>query len=187
MSHCQEWAACQPPDQMSASQTCFFSTPDFRVGKEAVAFCWLSDSHECQWAGVHCVLEEEEEAGTISQMQISKFVGFCNSQECRRLFFSLLSSLHAMNAAKMKLFGKFLAEASKLSRLTVLNLGSNNLAGTMPDKLLQLSHLETIRLDHNLLGDQFLEGMLPHLDLLDLSMNKFEGPLAFPSNPQSNV
>jgi len=105
MSHCQEWAACQPPDQMSASQTCFFSTPDFRVGKEAVAFCWLSDSHECQWAGVHCVLEEEEEAGTISQMQISKFVGFCNSQECRRLFFSLLSSLHAMNAAKMKLFG----------------------------------------------------------------------------------
>ncbi|KAL6137845.1 hypothetical protein ACLB2K_063134 [Fragaria x ananassa] len=76
-----------------------------------------------------------------------------------------------------QLIGSVPSNIGNISKLVVLNLTSNLMNGTISANISQLSHLEQLFLSHNFFTSTIPEalGHLPHLGLLDLSHNSFLG------------
>ncbi|KAL6221532.1 hypothetical protein ACLB2K_004928 [Fragaria x ananassa] len=77
------------------------------------------------------------------------------------------------------LYGSIPPHISNLVNLTLLNLSSNHLNGTIPSKLCLMRKLERVYLSNNSLSGEIpseLGGIL-HLGLLDLSRNKLSGSI----------
>ncbi|PRQ46079.1 putative protein kinase RLK-Pelle-LRR-XII-1 family [Rosa chinensis] len=77
------------------------------------------------------------------------------------------------------LYGSIPPHISNLVNLTLLNLSSNHLNGTIPSKLCLMTKLERVYLSNNSLSGEIPSelGGISHLGLLDLSRNKFSGSI----------
>lgn len=77
------------------------------------------------------------------------------------------------------IYGKIPPHISNLVNLTLLNLSSNLLNGTIPHELCLMSKLERVYLSNNSLTGEIPSafGDIPHLGLLDLSKNKLSGSI----------
>lgn len=78
-----------------------------------------------------------------------------------------------------QIFGSIPPSIANLSSLKWLNLTSNLLNGTISAELTRLSHLEQLFLSHNCFTSAIPAalGQFPHLGLLDLSYNRFSGKI----------
>ncbi|XP_022948899.1 putative leucine-rich repeat receptor-like serine/threonine-protein kinase At2g24130 [Cucurbita moschata] len=78
-----------------------------------------------------------------------------------------------------QIFGSIPPSLAQLSKLAGLNLTSNLLNGTIPADISKLSKLEQLFLSHNLFTSGIPEalGELEHLGLLDLSHNQLSGEI----------
>ncbi|KAM0938943.1 putative leucine-rich repeat domain superfamily [Dioscorea sansibarensis] len=81
--------------------------------------------------------------------------------------------------------GRYYAYDKLLSLLTLMDLSMNNLSGRIPNKLMNLSGMNTLNLSGNHLVGEITEriGHLWLLETLDLSRNKLSGPI--PTNLSS--
>lgn len=77
------------------------------------------------------------------------------------------------------IYGSIPPHISNLVNLTLLNLSSNHLNGTIPSKLCRMRKLERVYLSNNSLSGEIPSelGSIPHLGLLDLSKNKLSGSI----------
>ncbi|GMY12389.1 putative leucine-rich repeat receptor-like serine/threonine-protein kinase At2g24130 [Fagus crenata] len=91
----------------------------------------------------------------------------------------LSTYLETLLLQENQLFGSIPPNVANLSNLLVLNLTSNLLNGTIPAEISQLSSLQQLFLSHNLFTSEIPTalGKFPHLGLLDLSHNKFSGEI----------
>ncbi|KAF3643019.1 putative serine/threonine-protein phosphatase PP2A catalytic subunit-like isoform 1 [Capsicum annuum] len=104
-----------------------------------------------------------------------------------------LQGLYALSISQNNLSGQIASAVCNLKTLTVLDLGSNHLNGTIPQCLGEMSelqekvppslincrYLEFLDLGNNELNDTFPNwlGCLPYLRILCLGSNKLHGPL----------
>ncbi|GMI73073.1 hypothetical protein like AT2G24130 [Hibiscus trionum] len=88
-------------------------------------------------------------------------------------------SLKRLELQENSIFGSIPPEIGNLSNITMLNLTSNFLNGTIPEEFSLLLMLEGLFLSHNLFNIRIplTLGKLPHLSLLDLSNNRFYGEI----------
>ncbi|KAJ0007752.1 hypothetical protein Pint_30369 [Pistacia integerrima] len=96
----------------------------------------------------------------------------------------LPSSISQLNITNMllqenQITGSIPPSIANLSYLMTLNLTSNHLNGKISSTIGRLSKLEQLFLSHNLFSGETpaVLGQLPHLGLLDLSYNNFSGPI----------
>ncbi|KAJ0007757.1 hypothetical protein Pint_30366 [Pistacia integerrima] len=96
----------------------------------------------------------------------------------------LPSSISQLNITKIllqenQITGSIPPSIANLSYLMTLNLTSNHLNGKISSTISRLSKLEQLFLSHNLFSREIpaVLGQLPHLCLLDLSYNNFSGPI----------
>ncbi|KAK8602027.1 hypothetical protein V6N12_051849 [Hibiscus sabdariffa] len=86
------------------------------------------------------------------------------------------------------IYGPIPPQISNLVNLTLLNLSSNLLNGSIPYELCRMEKLERVYLSNNSLSGEIPAalGNITHLGLLDLSMNKLSGsiPDSFANLPQ---
>ncbi|KAL5574422.1 hypothetical protein UlMin_016121 [Ulmus minor] len=87
------------------------------------------------------------------------------------------SNLKILFLQENQLLGSIPPAIGNLSSLTTLNLTSNLLSGTIPAELSQLTMMEQLFLGHNLFPGPIPDflGQFPHLGLLDLSNNNLSG------------
>ncbi|XP_061373133.1 putative leucine-rich repeat receptor-like serine/threonine-protein kinase At2g24130 [Gastrolobium bilobum] len=87
------------------------------------------------------------------------------------------SSLRTLLLQENQIFGSIPHSIANLSRLSILNLTSNLLNGTISSETCRLPNLEQLLLSYNLLKTSIPEafGKCQHLGLLDLSHNEFSG------------
>ncbi|KAK8629155.1 hypothetical protein V6N13_078007 [Hibiscus sabdariffa] len=88
-------------------------------------------------------------------------------------------NLKRLELQENSIFGSIPAEIGNLSNITMLNLTSNFLNGTIPEEFSLLVMLERLFLSRNLFHIRIPStlGKLPHLGLLDLSNNRFDGEI----------
>ncbi|XP_020098966.1 probable LRR receptor-like serine/threonine-protein kinase At1g74360 [Ananas comosus] len=72
-------------------------------------------------------------------------------------------------------FGKF----SLLTELARLDLSANTIDGTLPADLNRCCGLRYLNISHNLISGELNVSGLANLEILDVSLNRFEGPIAF--------
>ncbi|KAJ1428472.1 Serine/threonine-protein kinase, active site [Sesbania bispinosa] len=87
------------------------------------------------------------------------------------------TSLRTLLLQENQIFGSIPHILANLSRLLILNLTSNLLNGTIPSEICRLPNLEQLFLSHNRFKTSIPEaiGKCEHLGLLDLSHNEFSG------------
>ncbi|XP_027343467.1 putative leucine-rich repeat receptor-like serine/threonine-protein kinase At2g24130 [Abrus precatorius] len=88
-----------------------------------------------------------------------------------------LTSLKYLLMQENQIFGSIPHSLANLSRLLILNLTSNLLNGTLSSEICRLPNLEQLFLSHNLFKTSIPEalGKCLNLGLLDLSHNQFSG------------
>lgn len=84
-----------------------------------------------------------------------------------------------IHLAENHIYGPIPPQISNLVNLTLLNLSSNLLNGSIPIELCRLEKLERVYLSNNSLSGEIPSalGELPHLGLLDLSRNRISGSI----------
>ncbi|KAJ1429209.1 Serine/threonine-protein kinase, active site [Sesbania bispinosa] len=89
----------------------------------------------------------------------------------------LAPSLRTLLLQENQIFGSIPHSIANLSSLSILNLTFNLLNGTISHEICSLPYLEQLFLSHNLFKTSIPEalGNCPHLGLLDLSHNEFSG------------
>ncbi|KAI4380529.1 hypothetical protein MLD38_006707 [Melastoma candidum] len=91
----------------------------------------------------------------------------------------LPKTLEQIHLAENQLHGLIPLQISNLINLTLLNLSSNLLNGTIPTTLCQMGRLERVYLSNNSFSGEIPSalGGLPRLGLLDLSQNRLSGSI----------
>jgi uncharacterized protein YjbI with pentapeptide repeats len=136
---------------------------------------WRSGTDCCRWEGVRC----DGITGRVTAVDLSSSC----LKVCGGLHPALfnLTSLRYLNLEGLDLCGSQLPESGleRLTNLRVLMLESCNLSGSIPPSFTSLHSLQEIHLSHNTLNGNisnlFAAHSFPHLRVLDLSSNMFEG------------
>ncbi|OVA06558.1 Protein kinase domain [Macleaya cordata] len=92
---------------------------------------------------------------------------------------NLSTNLLQLHLGENHIFGPIPPSISNLVNLTLLNLSSNLLNGSIPIELCRMKKLERVFLSNNSLSGEIPSafGDVPHLGLLDLSINKLSGSI----------
>ncbi|KAK6944325.1 Leucine-rich repeat [Dillenia turbinata] len=112
-------------------------------------------------------LQELELAGNNLRGEIPPIIG------------NLSTKLAQLHLDDNQLYGPIPPDISNLVNLTLLNLSSNLLNGSIPQELCRLRRLERLYLTNNSLSGEIPSafGDMPHLGLLDLSRNDLSGSI----------
>ncbi|PKU72041.1 Putative leucine-rich repeat receptor-like serine/threonine-protein kinase [Dendrobium catenatum] len=86
-----------------------------------------------------------------------------------------ISSLSILNLDSNKIYGSIPPNIEKLRNLTLLNLSSNLIDGVIPKEISHLASLQRLILSNNILGGEIPQvmGNMSSVGLLDLSNNRF--------------
>ena len=174
----RDWAACHPPESKDSLEICFH--PD----RDQPSMRWLAQTHECEWAGVFCLSEMENDMN-ITEISLSKF-GLSGALPTE-LF--KLSHLNKLVLVENNISGTIPTEISNLSFLTLLNLGKNLLTGSLPSQIIQLSQLARLKVHQNSLSGSIPRDIFSLPALMDLVLfdNTLTGRLPVPALPQTIV
>ncbi|CAK9326255.1 unnamed protein product [Citrullus colocynthis] len=167
---------------------------------------WNKSVHFCNWKGVKCSPQQRlwgeipQEIGSLSKLQVldldnNYFVGeipitISNCSELQYIGFfrknltgllpkefGLLAKLEELQLTSNKLFGEI-----PLKNLTVLSIGANNLTGTIPSLIYNLSSIRIFSLPVNQLEGSlptYLGLIFPDLQILRIHTNQFSGSIPF--------
>ncbi|KAL3511996.1 hypothetical protein ACH5RR_024713 [Cinchona calisaya] len=91
----------------------------------------------------------------------------------------LAESLGTMLLQENQIHGSIPPQIAQLSKLTLINLTFNKFDGTIPPEIGELSHLEQLSVSYNSFSGEIPAalGQLSHLGLVDLSNNQFSGKI----------
>ena len=170
----KEWAACHP--QEGGIDTCY------HAGTDQIAIRWLSQTHECQWAGIRCASEMEDDMN-ITEVDLSSMA--LSGGLPTELF--QLSNLNKLLLLRNSITGTIPTEISNLSYLTWLNFGENLLTGGLPSQIMQLSQLEKLLIRQNSISGSIPGDLFSHPALVDFVLhdNSLTGRLPVPAQPQT--
>lgn len=152
----EPWTTCNPPS-FRQSSTCYYTTSFVLEGEEVVSpeaeysHRWLSDYHECWWAGIDC----SGGVGNVTEIRLRN--NNLNGPLPTEL--AKLSALSIVDLELNKLTGEIPMELINLKgSLKELILPRNQFVGTIPAQLFQeLGNLQTLNLAKN-----SLTGAIPH-------------------------
>ncbi|KAK1381317.1 LRR receptor-like kinase family protein [Heracleum sosnowskyi] len=130
-----------------------------------------SDQPHCSWTGIGC-----SEAGRVVSIKILEY---SIEDELGKLNFSSFPYLQTLHLSYCRLTGSIPYQIGMLSKLNYLSLHRNNLSGTLPSSVGNLTQLQTLDLsDCKLNGSiPYQIGMLSKLKYLSLSGNDLSGTL----------
>ncbi|CAB9496646.1 leucine rich repeat [Seminavis robusta] len=179
------WKVCNPPatDQRSTNNFCY--EPDFYNGEVTSVIWgdqWLSDSHECKWAGIGCdeTVQSEERAVVEIHLRWNHLNGPLPWEITRLPLLRILRLNNNMltGALPPRLFSKKAGVA-----LEALLLGENQFSGTIPvewvpDLLEGNGKLVNIHLNRNTLTGKIPSELgLLAIKTLSLANNKLTGSI----------
>lgn len=155
-----EWFQCSA--NPSATDACGAEEPF--VGDSR----FLSDTSECDWAGISCV------QGCVTEVEFEKnnLVGTIATE------IGLLKELRIWGMEQGGLTGPIPTEIGELSKLIFLDLDFNAITGSISTQLLSLSNLTQLDLnDNQMTGSVSGIGVYPRLEFLQLHKNAFTGTI----------
>lgn len=115
----------------------------------------------------------------LSNLQVLELDGNFLGGKLPHIVGDLPTSLIQLHLEDNLIYGPIPSEISKLVSLTLLNLSSNKLNGSIPPNLSLMRKLERVFLANNSLSGEIPStiGQIQHLGLLDLSRNKLSGSI----------
>jgi hypothetical protein len=129
---------------------------------------FLSDTSECNWAGISCV------QGCVTEIEFEKnnLIGTLATE------IGLLKELRIWGMEQGGLTGPIPTEIGELSKLIFLDLDFNAITGSISTQLLSLANLTQLDLNDNLMtGSVSGIGVYPQLEFLQLHKNAFTGTI----------
>ena len=154
------WFQCS--DNQAATDICGAEDPF--VGKTR----FLSENHECTWAGVSCI------DGCVTELEFEEnnLVGTIPTE------IGLLSDLAIWGMERGGLTGSIPTHVGMLTNLIFIDLDFNSLTGSLSSELLSLSSLTQLDLNNNqLTGSISGIGVFPEMEFLQLHDNFFTGTI----------
>lgn len=202
-----DWRSCNHQGEDDPDDTCDFLKI---VGISPLAFegipgiRWLSDNHECSWAGIFCDeldqvrhldMEGQAMQGTfpavVTLLQYVQSLSFPWNDFTGTLPSEIGSMKHLLNLELQfnQFSGNFPTTWSSARNLQLINLGKNQMTGTLPPEISELTSMKGLFLFDNLFSGNFPEEMaeLSLLTFLRLNANFFSSTIpSFFGNMQLN-
>ncbi|KAJ4980252.1 hypothetical protein NE237_031089 [Protea cynaroides] len=141
----------------------------------SIISAWFDESVCCQWDGVVCDKGNNASVGSrISMLNLPKrgLSGILSSSLGR------LDQLESLDLSSNSLMGCIPTELLNLQQLKVLDLSNNMLSGPIVEALGRLKSIESFNISSNFFNGSLIEiGDFPYLAVLNISNNSFTGPV----------
>lgn len=161
------WKNCNPPGN-SKSEFCFHALVRGEH-QEMLAHRWLSDSHECSWAGVLCRGQDLMDVEQILMVD-NELHGQLPTELAQ------LTCLLRLDLSGNELTGTLPLGLTGLKMLTLLNLAYNFLEGTIPAEYFQaFDSLRLINLSANKLSGTIPPPTIKSFDFIWITHNILTG------------
>jgi hypothetical protein len=138
----QEWNQCNRKTEVDDDPICLFSWQSGDTPVEMTKHRWLSETHECTWAGLLC--DESEEINKIFLIQ-QGIVGTIPT------VLTLLPQLQEIDFSFNELEGSIPPEFGSIKDLVLFSVDANLLTGPVPSEWANSDNLRAFNVASNLL------------------------------------